>query len=117
MAPRAPLQEDRRQGQDEGGEAGWQAWHGGPPRGGWPSLIVPPAAPPSSPRRPPNPPPNGQSRAKGISHLPVPLIPLTQARPWVVVGRVETGGGDGGTAGLVAGVRGAIPRRRGLRPL
>src|SRR3954451_8532957 len=46
-----------------------------------------------------------------------PLIPLTQARPWVVVGRVETGGGDGGTAGLVAGVRGAIPRRRGLRPL
>src|SRR4051812_12225599 len=46
-----------------------------------------------------------------------PLIPLTQARPWIVVGRVETGGGDGGTAGLVTGVRSAILRRRGLRPL
>src|SRR4051794_38671824 len=46
-----------------------------------------------------------------------PLVPLTQAWAQVVVGRVETGGGDGGTAGLVAGVRGAVPRRRGLRPL
>ena len=54
------------EGQDEGGEAGWQAWHGGVSRRGWASLTVPPAAPPSSPRRPlsrpPNPPPNGQSR-------------------------------------------------------
>src|SRR3954468_21345870 len=68
MAPRPPLQEDRREGQDEGGEAGWQAWHGGVSRRGWASLTVPPAAPPSSPRRPlsrpPNPPPNGQSRAQ-----------------------------------------------------
>src|SRR3954470_2983381 len=46
-----------------------------------------------------------------------PLIPLTQAWPQVVVGPVGRGGGDGGAAGLVAGVRGAVPRRRGLRPL
>src|SRR3954452_14599044 len=48
---------------------------------------------------------------------PVSLIPLTQARLRVVVGPVEAGGGDGSAAGLVAGVRGAVPRRRGLRPL
>src|SRR3954468_1199190 len=47
----------------------------------------------------------------------VPLIPLTQAWPRVVVGAVETGGGDGSAAGLAAGVRGAVPRRRGLRPM
>src|SRR3954453_4333898 len=75
MAPRPPLQEDRREGQDEGGEAGWQAWHGGVSRRGRASLAVPPAAPPSSPRRPlsrpPNPPPNGQSRAqRRISEFP-----------------------------------------------
>src|SRR3954470_17582155 len=46
-----------------------------------------------------------------------PLIPLTQAWAQVVVGPVETGGGDGSAAGLAAGVRGAVPRRRGLRPL
>src|SRR4051812_3082384 len=63
VAPRPLLQEHRREGSDEGGEAGWQAWHGGVSRRGWARLIVPPAAPPSSPRRPPNPPPNGQSRA------------------------------------------------------
>src|SRR3954463_8711784 len=63
VAPRPLLQEHRREGSDEGGEAGWQAWHGGVSRRGWASLIVPPAAPPSNPRRPPNPPPNGQSRA------------------------------------------------------
>src|SRR3954463_10746052 len=71
MAPRPPLQEDRREGQDDGGEAGWQGGHGGVSRRGWASLTVPPAAPPSSPRRPlsrpPNPPPNGQSRAKPTS--------------------------------------------------
>src|SRR3954469_19578158 len=70
MAPRPPLQEDRREGQDEGGEAGWQAWHGRVSRRGWASLTVPPAAPPSSPRRPssrpPNPPPNSQSRATNL---------------------------------------------------
>src|SRR3954468_16747661 len=45
------------------------------------------------------------------------LIPLTQAWAQVVVGPVEAGGGDGSAAGFVAGVRGAVPRRRGLRPL
>src|SRR3954468_22965928 len=72
MVPRPPLQEDRREGQDEGGEAGWQAWHGGVSRRGWASLIVPPAAPPSSPRRPPNPPPDGQSRAQKRMQLQTP---------------------------------------------
>src|SRR3954447_6345114 len=43
-----------------------------------------------------------------------PLIPLTQAWAQVVV---EAGGGDGSAAGLTAGVRGAVSRRRGLRPL
>src|SRR4051794_4918687 len=46
-----------------------------------------------------------------------PLVPLTQAWAQVVVRSVETGGGDGSAAGLVAGVRGAVSRRRGLRPL
>jgi hypothetical protein len=40
-----------------------------------------------------------------------PLISLTQAWPQVVVGPVETGGGDGSAAGLTAGVRGAVSRR------
>src|SRR3954467_12799724 len=47
----------------------------------------------------------------------MPLIPLTQAWAQVVVGPVEAGGGDGSAAGLAAGVRGAVSRRRGLRPL
>src|SRR5919206_294342 len=69
MAPRPPLQEDRREGQDEGGQAGWQAWHGGASRRGGGGLTRPPAAPPSSPRRPPDPPPNGQSRAKDYGRI------------------------------------------------
>src|SRR3954466_9124040 len=34
VAPRPLLQEHRREGSDEGGEAGWQAWHGGVSRRG-----------------------------------------------------------------------------------
>src|SRR4051794_20622419 len=56
---------------------------------------------------------NAESEGKSLKLL----IPLTQAWAQVVVGPVEAGGGDGSAAGLVAGVRGAVPRRRGLRPL
>src|SRR4051812_39154988 len=52
-----------------------------------------------------------------VGYMREPLIPLTQARAQVVVGPVEAGGGDGSAAGLAAGVRGAVSRRRGLRPL
>src|SRR3954447_13235364 len=73
VAPRPLLQEHRREGSDEGGEAGWQAWHGGVSRRGWGSLSLPPPPPPSRPRpplgRPPNLPPNGQSRAYAASRI------------------------------------------------
>src|SRR5439155_27166004 len=68
VAPRPLLQEHRRECSDEGGEAGWQAWHGGVSRRGCASLSLPRAPPASRPRpplgRPPNLPPNGQSRAQ-----------------------------------------------------
>src|SRR4051794_41955583 len=61
-APRPLLQEHRREGSDEGGEAGWQAWHGGVSRRGWGSPSLPPAPPASKPPPPlgraPEPPPN-----------------------------------------------------------
>src|SRR4051794_41697834 len=68
VAPRPLLQEHRREGSDEGGEAGWQAWHGGVSRRGCASPSLPPAPPASKPRpplgRPPNPPPKRPKRAE-----------------------------------------------------
>src|SRR4051812_35098913 len=90
------------EGQDEGGEAGWQAWHGGVSRRGWASLIAPPAAPPSSPRRPPNPPPDGQSRARANREkvgTPMPIWRDGGVDGWIVFGgpaRAGPGGGGGG---------------------
>src|SRR5205085_8508412 len=76
VAPRPLLQEHRREGSDEGGEAGWQAWHGGVSRRGCASLSLPRAPPASRPRpplgRPPNLPPNGQSRDKGLPFETIP---------------------------------------------
>src|SRR4051812_15322200 len=71
-------------------------------------LTAAQGEPPPAQRQPPGP---------GQAEFVMPLIPLTQAWAQVVVGPVEAGGGDGSAAGLAAGVRGAVPRRRGLRPL
>src|SRR3954463_4702622 len=60
VAPRPLLQEHRREGSDEGGEAGWQAWHGGVSRRGCGRLSLPRAPPASKP-----PPPLGGGEGGG----------------------------------------------------
>src|SRR3954447_10578874 len=97
VAPRPLLQEHRREGSDEGGEAGWQTWHGGVSRRGCASLSLPRAPPASRPRpplgRPPNLPPNGQSRAHILGEKSLfswQLCPLVGCkRPSVVVAGIR----------------------------